>query len=292
MSKAKIKEILTKDLLERFRKNKIPDEMISALEEKIAELGKYTPTVGIFGKTGVGKSSLCNALFGKDTAKVSDVHACTREPQEIFVQISESGSGIKLIDLPGVGESQVRDEEYKKLYENWIPKLDLIIWVIRADDRTFSVDEYFYENVVQTNINKFNTPFVVVVNQVDKINPVRQWDELNCRPGYDQQRVVGERTSWAASKFNIDPSNIVPVSAHEKYNMGLLVETIIDVVPNEKKLGFLNQIEEDVVSEKAKESAWQGVLNKLQSVYTEIKPYIPEIIEGIKWLYNTVKKKN
>ena len=49
----------------------------------------YTPKIGVFGDTGVGKSSLCNSLFGKDIASVSDVEACTREIQEINLQPSE-----------------------------------------------------------------------------------------------------------------------------------------------------------------------------------------------------------
>ena len=36
----------------------------------------YVPKIGVFGVTGVGKSSLCNALFGSDVAVISDVVAC------------------------------------------------------------------------------------------------------------------------------------------------------------------------------------------------------------------------
>lgn len=287
---SKIKQILQKDILKVFKDNKMPDEMIGNLEEKLAELGSFTPTVGIFGKTGVGKSSLCNALFGKNTAKVDDIHACTREPQEIFIQMSEAGSGIKLIDLPGVGESQIRDAEYSELYEQWIPKLDLIIWVVRADDRTFTVDEQFYETVIKKHIEQSKTPFLVVINQVDKINPIREWDTGKNTPGLAQMKIIGERTQWAATKFGIPSSHIVSISAFEKYNLGELVESIIDVVPNDKKLGFLNQIEEDVTTEKSKENAVEGVLEYLKEFYQEIKPYIPAIIEGVKWIIRLWKK--
>lgn len=291
MSKpSKIKQILQKDILKIFKDNRMPDEMIDNLEEKLAELGSFTPTVGIFGKTGVGKSSLCNALFGKDTAKVDDIHACTREPQEIFIQMSEAGSGIKLIDLPGVGESQIRDAEYSELYKQWIPKLDLIIWVIRADDRTFTVDEQFYETVIKTHIEQSKTPFLVVINQVDKINPIREWDTSNNTPGLAQMKIIGERTQWAATKFGIPSSHIVSISAFEKYNLGELVESIIDIVPNDKKLGFLNQIEEEVTTEKTKEKVAKGVVEHLKKFYEEIKPYIPVIIEGVKWIISLWKK--
>ena len=287
--KSRIKRILTADLLKNFKSNDISDDVINRIEVKLTELGNFTPVVGIFGKTGVGKSHLCNALFGKETAKVSDVDAGTREPQEVFVRLSEADAGIKLIDLPGVGENKVRDEEYSALYKEWIPKLDLVIWVIRADDRTFSVDEYFYDNIVKKQIKESNIPFLVVINQVDRINPLRDWDEGNQRPGFKQQKVIGERTQWAVNKFNISTMSIVEVSAYEKYNLGCLVETIIDAVPNEKKLGFYNSFEETVKTEGSEESTIKGVMNYLKEFFQEIKPYIPDIIRGINYLAKSLK---
>jgi|JI10StandDraft_1071094.scaffolds.fasta_scaffold01638_13 small GTP-binding protein len=285
MNERRIKTILTKDIFDIFKENNVPENMILNIEDKIAELGAYIPTVGIFGKTGAGKSSLCNALFGKDTAKVNDVHACTRAPQEIFVKISEAGSGINLIDLPGVGESQLRDTEYAELYDQWIPKLDLVVWVVKANDRTFSIDEHFYENVVKRAINTTNTPFLVVINQVDKINPIREWDNINRRPGHEQMKVIGQRTEWAASKFNIFSANVVAVSAFEKYNLGALVEAIIDIVPNEKKLGFLRQIRTEHVTEKSEQGVIKGIVEYIKSIYVEVKPYVPTIIRGIQFLF-------
>lgn len=74
------------------------------LRRELNRIRKYTPKIGVFGDTGVGKSSLCNALFGQDIAQISDVEACTREPQEILVS-NENGGGIVLVDVPGVGEA-------------------------------------------------------------------------------------------------------------------------------------------------------------------------------------------
>jgi uncharacterized protein ykfA len=46
------------------------------IRQRVHELRTYVPKIGVFGVTGVGKSSLCNALFGSDVAVISDVAAC------------------------------------------------------------------------------------------------------------------------------------------------------------------------------------------------------------------------
>ena len=111
---------------------KVTPEQKAQISERLAKIINYEPRVGVFGKTGVGKSSLCNALFGTDICPISDVEACTRDTQEVILNMD--GNGIKLIDVPGVGESSDRDEEYGKLYSKLLPELDLVLWLIKSDD--------------------------------------------------------------------------------------------------------------------------------------------------------------
>ena len=56
----------------------LPQWVSERILQQINQLTRYEPVIGIMGKTGVGKSSLCNALFAGDISPVSDVAACTR----------------------------------------------------------------------------------------------------------------------------------------------------------------------------------------------------------------------
>lgn len=98
------------------------------------------------GKTGSGKSSLYNALFSSEVSPVSDVSACTREPLRFRLQVGERF--MTIVDLPGVGESESRDAKYAAMYRQQLPHLDLVLWLIKADDRALAVDEHFYRKVI------------------------------------------------------------------------------------------------------------------------------------------------
>ncbi|OLF75190.1 hypothetical protein AWH60_11250 [Pseudoalteromonas haloplanktis] len=223
------------------------------INTKVANILSYTPRIGVFGKTGAGKSSLCNALFGKEICKVSDIEACTREPQDVLLNIGD-GKGITLLDVPGVGENQERDEEYSELYQNLIPELDVILWVLKGDDRAFSVDIDFYLNVVKPHIEE-GKPFILVLNQADKIEPFREWDLKNRAPSQKQAANIEMKISGVANEFSVKQSIVVAVSAEEKYGLMRLIDEIIFSLPDEKKLSLAKQVPKENLSSEAKKEA-------------------------------------
>lgn len=157
------------------------------------------------------------------------------------------GRGIKLIDVPGVGESTTRDEEYGKLYAKLLPELDLVLWLIKADDRALASDENFYKNVVKSHINE-GKPFFFVLNQVDKIEPFREWDEERHEPGPRQFVNIQHKIDDVARDFDIASSKIIPVSANEKFNLTKLVDEFIRALPAEKKITVFRAVNEEFQS--------------------------------------------
>ncbi len=134
------------------------------LLQELSRLVTYEPVIGIMGKTGVGKSSLCNALFRSEVCAVNAVEACTRQPQRVRLRFGSHY--LTLVDLPGVGESISRDDEYRELYRELMPQLDMVLWVLKADDRAFSVEEHFYQGVFAQYSGAL-PPVLWVLNQVD-----------------------------------------------------------------------------------------------------------------------------
>ncbi|MEH1924268.1 GTPase family protein [Nostoc sp.] len=244
------------DILGAFNPlNQLLPEQAEKIKSFISEKFNYEPKIGILGKTGVGKSSLCNALFGKDVAPISHTESCTREADEYSLRLS-SGN-IKLVDLPGVGEGRERDIQYKALYSEQLPELDVVLWVIKADDRAFSSDEEFYCNVLKPHLEQ-GKPFIIVLNQVDKVDPLREWDTKNCIPGHQQQENIDAKVKLVAQNFGINSKAVIPVSSAEKYNLITLVEIITYAIPKEKKVSFVNAVKDENRSEKSKEEAKRG----------------------------------
>lgn len=233
----------------------ISDDHRQSIQRRIHEISNYTPRVGVFGKTGVGKSSLCNALFGQDICSISDVHACTRDPQEVLLTIGDSGQSIILLDVPGVGEDRERDKEYDELYKSLLPELDLIFWVFKGDDRAYASDEDFYKRLIKPYA-KNGKPFIAVINQVDKIEPFREWDEKNNLPGNKQILNIKDKRDHIARFLELPVAQVVPVSANERYGLMELVDSIVHTLPDEKKSIVLHSIETaDEIRKKAAEEA-------------------------------------
>lgn len=256
------------------------DQLLKEIWDKVNTMRTYTPKVGVFGNSGIGKSSLCNALFGKNVAKISDVKACTRKPQEIL--IGGDDGGIILVDVPGIGEDPTHQKEYVALYKSLVPELDLVLWAIKADDRNYASALDAYESVFRA---KKAPPVLFVITQTDKTNDIEDWDHAEYKPNGTQLANIAIKENDVSKRFGISARQIISIAVSKKgkaYNLQQLVDLVVEALPNEKKFSFTREAKKENVSDSARKSAergiWDSVKDFADDAWDNIKDKVPDII--------------
>jgi small GTP-binding protein len=193
----------------------------------------YVPQIGVFGKTGAGKSSLCNLFAGREVCAISAVEACTREKQEVTLTVE--GQDIVLLDVPGVGENGERDKEYRDLYESLLPNLDLVLWILKADERAYADDEKFYFRLVKCHQEQ-GKPVFMVLSQSDKMEPALEWNEEAGQPSPTQAQRIDQKRLSVAGYFGLPLKQVVPVAVPGSYGLEILKSSILGMLPQQKKV--------------------------------------------------------
>ncbi|EMN5249430.1 50S ribosome-binding GTPase [Enterobacter roggenkampii] len=237
------------------------------LIQELNRLVTYEPVIGIMGKTGVGKSSLCNALFRSEVCAVNAVEACTRQPQRVRLRFGSHY--LTLVDLPGVGESVTRDGEYRELYRDLMPQLDMVLWVLKADDRAFAVEEQFYQDVFAQFRGPI-PPVLWILNQVDKTEPAEQWRWLSAQPSALQAERIAQKQQAVARQLQIAEIDILPVSVRGRYRLSRLVEAMITRLPKQARSPLVphlqNRYRTDTVINTASSSFGDAVVEVIDNI--------------------------
>lgn len=251
----------------------LPQWVSERILQQINRLTHYEPVIGIMGKTGAGKSSLCNALFVGEISPVSDVAACTREPLRFRLQVGERY--MTLVDLPGVGESGERDAEYAALYRAQLSRLDLVLWLIKADDRALAVDEHFYHQVIG---EAYRHKVLFVISQSDKAEPTSGGGPLSTA----QKQNISRKICLLHELFQpVNP--ICAVSVRLQWGLRVMAERIIKCLPREATSPVVAQLQQPfrtmVVREQARDDFGETVGAILDTVSTF--PLIPAPVRTI-----------
>ena len=251
----------------------LPEWASERVMQQIRQLTNYEPAIGIMGKTGAGKSSLCNALFAGEVSPVSDVAACTREPLRFRLLVGDRH--MTLVDLPGVGESGARDNEYAALYREQLPRLDLVLWLIKADDRALAVDEHFYHQVIG---EAYRHKVLFVISQSDKVEPTSGGGPLS----KEQKQNISRKICLLHELFQpVHP--VCAVSVRLQWGLRVMAERMIKCLPREATSPVVSQLQPSfrttVVREQARSDFGETVGALLDSI--SAFPLIPTTVRAV-----------
>jgi len=160
-------DLAKESLSQLLADTRVPASVRNLLSEEYQQLQKMLNKleqehlhIAVFGRVSVGKSSVLNALLGKDAFSVSILHGETKTESIEAWQEVDAG-GVYLIDTPGINE--IDGDERERLALEVANRSDLLLFVIDSD--LTDVEISALKIVANTQ-----RPIILVVNKSDQYN--------------------------------------------------------------------------------------------------------------------------
>ncbi|MFM8975334.1 MAG: Era-like GTP-binding protein [Vulcanococcus sp.] len=132
---------------------------LKALDQQLRALGERRLRVAVFGRVGVGKSSLLNALLGRSVFATDVAHGCTRRQQREAWPVQVPGlAGVELVDTPGIDE--IAAHARQRLAARLAVGADLVLLVLDGDLTTPEAEAL--EQLLAAG-----KPLLLVLNRID-----------------------------------------------------------------------------------------------------------------------------
>jgi GTP-binding protein Era len=199
----------------------------------------------MLGRPNTGKSTLTNALVGTKVAITSDRPQTTRHA--IRGILSRPDGQLVLIDTPGFHRPRtLLGERLNDLVRATVSEVDVVIFCVPATDKIGPGDRFIVE---QLQSIAAHTPAIAVVTKCDIAGKDMVGERLIS---------VSELADWA---------EVVPVSAVDGFQVGLLADLLLTRLPEGRPLYLDDELtdapEAVMVAELVREAALAGVRDEL-----------------------------
>ena len=170
--------------------------------------------VCILGRPNAGKSTLLNTLVGEKLAIVSPKAQTTRNRIQGIINVPKRGKRtegqIVLIDTPGVHkpDSSLGRKMMVEVREA-MEGCDLILLIVDVTQKSAAEDQF-----VLTMAKQASTPVFLLLNKVDRL---------------EKSRLLPMIEGWR--KLH-DFGEIIPISALKKNGLDILLERVLEALPN------------------------------------------------------------
>ena len=205
--------------------------------------------VSIVGRPNAGKSTLINRVIGSKIAITSDRPQTTR--RVIRGILTRDDAQLVLVDTPGLHRPRtlLGERLNDQVREAWTT-VDAIGFCMPADQEIGPGDRF-----IATEISGLGrTPIIAILTKADRVKGAELAERLA------DIAALGEELGivWAA---------VVPVSAVDGFNIGVLVDEFIGLLPEGPKLYPDDEITDEpleiAVAELIREAALEGVQDEL-----------------------------
>ena len=191
---------------------------IDKVDQLEAWLRKFPNVRGVAftGRSNVGKSSLINALFGNEVARVSKTPGRTRQVNIFSFQWKADGDTeaktYAFFDVPGYGHAEVS----KEMSKNWQQLLDTFFHEVSGKVLLFNIQDARHplqeaDKAFHKYLRSFQLETYLVFNKIDKLKTQKERAALQkCKPD------IYAKFKWV--------KEIYFVSAEKQEGLGPLVE--------------------------------------------------------------------
>ncbi|SFC00755.1 GTPase Era [Streptomyces aidingensis] len=214
------------------------------------------------GRPNAGKSTLTNALVGTKVAITSNRPQTTRHTVRGIVHRPDAQ--LVLVDTPGLHKPRtLLGQRLNDVVRTTWAEVDVIGFCLPADQRTGPGDRFIAQELAHIK----RTPKVAVVTKTDLVDA----------------RTLAERlvaVEALGRELGIEWAEIVPVSATEGRQVGLLAELLVPLLPEGPPLypegELTDEPEQVMVAELIREAALEGVRDELpHSIAVVVEEMLP-----------------
>jgi hypothetical protein len=199
------------------------------------------PTIAVMGESGVGKSTTLNALFNAG-AVVGHSKPTTMKADGFNITIADhrgSKGSIRVIDLPGLGESRARAPELADLYARQLPAADVILWVHTVADRSLEFTERKVAEMFRGGLASRADSLVFGLNKADDMYP-KNWRQHANLPSQEQlKNLQGAEENFAKTMRGAlprqSPLRVTTYSALQFYNLPRLFRLLMEAMPKKRR---------------------------------------------------------
>ena len=174
----------------------------------MTEKNHRTGFAALVGRPNVGKSTLMNGMVGEKISIMSDRPQTTRN--RIMGILSTDRAQIMFLDTPGIHKPMHKLGEYmNQAAIGALNQVDVVLFVVDASEKKGAGEKFIIEH-----LKKVNTPVLLVINKIDKLD--------------DKSKLLGIMQSY---KDDLQFAAVIPISALQQDGFADLEEEIVRHLP-------------------------------------------------------------